>query len=285
MRQQISLITSDIPVTAVDGFITINTDRNDPILQYCKNEYSSASGKKVPTWIPIDGSDSPLSLPSKMSDLEYLLRKRDWGIHGRFYMSGSDLMFYDPEEDIDPVPQINPDAEGVKISGNTDTKAEEEFDDIYKQLMITRPKMNINEQEVDFGTAYYYGLLSSRDLVRNISVIDLVEEGGSKYTNILNLGELIERTSELSSEYADCSCLITVGVEYTKSGVVYKENFTFEPFRVESGALQETNIKKSFSGDVTLEFVKLCLRLFPDSLDVTECIISNCHVVYYGGLI
>lgn len=286
--EYIGIITTDIPkdLSIGEGYIVINTENDEPVLQYSTIKRNIDNQEYI-DWVTIDGTDSS-KRATQISDLEYQLRIRDWNITERLFVNNSNLYLYrqDPSETLDPIPQIIPnDSKGIKISETITEESEEEFNEYYEKLMNLRPIMNINGTQVDFGNAYYYNLISSRDLIQNTSVIDLISLGGSEYTNILNLNELLEKTPEDSGKYLDCDCILKLGIKYSLSGEVFTKNLMFEPFDLVDGVLKPKDFTKDISNNITLEYLDRCIRLFPKTSEVTECIISYCYIVYYGGLI
>ena len=55
----------------------------------------------------------------------------------------------------------------------------------------------------------------------------------------------------------------------------------FDPFLLDKdGKLIFNNFQSIINDDVTVEVKKGCIRLFPESIDITECIIYHCYVIY-----
>lgn len=157
------------------------------------------------------------------------------------------------------------------------------FCSIYEELINLKMKELALEsggtEIIDLGTRHYFDIVSLRDVERGSSIIDLIALGGSNYTNTVNLNGLIESSL---SKFINSSCYLVAGIEYTVSGKTYTKEYTFVPFRSESGEVISESLIINLSDYVILDYHFNCLRAFPNSKDVTECIISYCYLTYEG---
>jgi hypothetical protein len=109
----------------------------------------------------------------------------------------------------------------------------------------------------------YGHLVSSRDVLRGTSEICLLCPKDGSYTNIVNLNSI--QGSPIQ---------IRVGVAYSKGTTLYSRD------TVLVGDPSNTNYVTSGPSDFKLEYSDGCLRVFPDSPEVTECVISYCYLTY-----
>jgi hypothetical protein len=113
-----------------------------------------------------------------------------------------------------------------------------------------------------FAFKYFAGVLSGSiaimaDAFNNLSdagssIIDLIALGGSSYTNIVNLNNI------LGSDIGPKSTVV-VGVEYTVSGKTYTKEISFIPFKV----TEENVVSENFISKILDYAVIECFR-FPD---------------------
>lgn len=305
----------DIPEE--DGKIIIDYTQESPRLRY----YNKKNGEELGVWITVDGSDSPAT-PASLSDLDSLLRNRDWNIVGRLYTSKNhkietpnksststtpfpmtstpmpgevekpeELFMYFPEDYFSSFsnPLVNLDKDGEKYNSfkvsedlalDKGTGGEYSFSDIYEMFI----NMKMLDQSSNLGALYYYDVVSVRDLEKESSIIDLITKPGSSYTSVINLNSLIQLMQGRRRDHFDCSCNLIFGVDYTISGQVYTKELSFIPFTVsEDESISSDDLIIKVSNDVTADYHDRCLRVFPTSKRVTECIISYCYISY-GGL-
>ena len=285
--KHISLVTSDSSTqeTTPIGSIRINNGSIIPSLQYYGKLNETDEENR---WITVDGEDNS-SNSAKVSDLEYMLRLRDWNITERLVVNKDNenelyLHKSDPSSSLNPIPtflEID-DINFIKISDDIldiEDNYLKEFNQIYEQIMNVKTIVKVGQEYVDLGNEHYYNLLSLRDILEKSSLIDLIPIGSSKYTNIINLNEYIEKLD--SNSFVDCSCLLRLGITYTLSGEIIKEDMMFEPFYVKDGILGNNDFLKTFGNDnITMEYLDRCIRLFPNKPEVTECVIEYCYIVY-----
>lgn len=292
MEENINSLLGIIPVyekesdisTSTENII-INNSQNYPVLQYkITNEFGQSS------WVRVDGSDSP-KRSAKMSDLEYFLRERDWNIgFGRKVVAGGveeddyPLYMLDCESPLKACLIFNDESKIALVSDHNNSPTSlAEFNDLYETLMNIKPMTytfkntitGTEEDTVNLGATYYYNLVSTRDLDTGSTVVDLLSLGDSNYTNTLNLNGLI--SSDLDSN-------ITLGIDYTVNGNVYTKEVSFNPIdSIENNSPKSRDIIINILDYVTIDFHDFCLRAFPVSVDVNECIISYCYITYYGN--
>lgn len=166
----------------------------------------------------------------------------------------------------------------VAVISDTFNKKEDidQFNSQYEALMNIKSTMTYNENSINLGSSYYYNLISTRDLEKESTVIDLLSLSDSNYTNILNLNGLI--SSEVSKDGKSCN--LTIGIDYTVNGKVYSKEVSLDP--IENNEFKSRDILINILDYVTIDYHDFCLRAFPTSLDVNECIISYCYITYYG---
>jgi hypothetical protein len=109
----------------------------------------------------------------------------------------------------------------------------------------------------------YGRLVSARDILRGTSEICLLCPKDGSYTNIVNLNSIQGNPTQ-----------IRVGVAYSKGTVLYSKD------TVLTGDPDNSNYVTSGPSDFKLEYSDGCLRVFPDSPEVTECVISYCYLTY-----
>ncbi len=127
-----------------------------------------------------------------------------------------------------------------------------EFTDLFNKYIMIKED-NIGE---------YSRLISSRDILRGTSEVCLLCPKDGDYTNIVNLNSLHDIIQ------------IRVGVAYSKDSVLYSRDTVL--------VASESRDNYVFTGttDYKLEYSDGCLRVFPESPDVTECVISYCYATY-----
>lgn len=291
------------------GKIIIDYSQNKPVICYSK---LTGDGEKV--WVRVDGSDSPHS-NAKMSDLDYQLHQRDWNIGGRIYTNlesesngdnstanseGGDkrekLFLSKKYNNLEYIPTIDSLCEnnsGILISDhdyyedNLSSQSRLEFCSLYEELINVKMKELIYEDNqssggiIDLSTRHYYDLVSLRDVEKGTSTIDLISLGGSSYTNIINLNDIIEL--DHNEKYVNCNCNLILGVEYTVRGNTFTKECSFSPYKVDNGELKRSDdLIIRLSDYITIDYHNYCIRVFPETSEVTECIISYCYISYDG---
>lgn len=289
----IKTYTTDIPkASELPGTFIIDYTGITPILRV-------SNGTE---WLPLDNKSS-VSRAAMMSDLEDQLRKRDWNIETRIF---TDLRLSEEDKGgvtmttTTPPPTLEtkelPKERLYLSKGHTYSESipwrtelerdyvqiseddlSQEFLDkfygLYEELINTKPMKVYNNETVDLGSIHYYNLISSRDLEAGSSVIDLLSLAGTDYTSVINLNSLIDTSG-------NCSCNLVFGVEYTVSGKVYTKELSFDPFVVIAGNVESPDLVMKIYDYVEADYHDKCLRIFPISKEVTECIISYCYFRY-----
>lgn len=201
-------------------------------------------------WIPLDNLHTN-SRMSRLDDLYTQLYYRNWGIGPRFSVKGDDLYIHTGLYDI--IPKLSG---GIKLSENV---IEELKDDMIKEIDI-----------------YYDSLISARDFLEGSSVVDLweypVEYGGT-----LNLSTLPLPKNKKSP-------IINLGVAWTINGIKKTEDILFTPWTNDDGFKWSDFQSPLGSSEVIVEFQDGCIRVFPNTNEVTECIIHHCSATYDGLL-
>ena len=266
----LEIITSEDKTIPRERVIAINTDiPENPFLEV----YSE--GK----WVPIDNYDTK-SRMSRFEDLYTTLYEREWGIGPRLYIQGRDKLYMTFEKYDSSIPKISKKDPMMCVSESLDQESLDGFEDLYTKLMKVQ-SMNMNDIEIDLGNDYYRYLVSTRNLIDQSSIIDLYSysENSTDYGNILNLNELLQRKDE--RRYQEGGYTIRLEVMYIKSGSRKSGTLIFEPYLFDTeGNLKYNDFQSTINNEVTVEIKKGCIRVFPDILEVTECIIYHCYVIY-----
>lgn len=269
--KNLRVITTSNNSSEEENVIAINTDIPDnPYLEIYNN------GK----WSAIDNS-SDIDRASRFEDLYTTLYERDWGIGGRLFYensNGEDNLYYDLLKYDSPIPTIIKTDDMFLITEDTN-KSQDEFENIYTKLMKVKSMNDI--KEIDLGNDYYKYLVSTRNLIDGSSIIDLYSysENTSDYGSIINFNELLQKRDDL--RYNNDNYSIRLEIMYIKSGSRMSGTLMFDPFSLKNdGELSFNNFQSKINDDVTVEVKKGCVRLFPESIDITECIIYHCYVIY-----
>ena len=269
--KNLRVITTSNNSSEEENVIAINTDiPSNPYLEIYNN------GK----WSAIDNS-SDIDRASRFEDLYTTLYERDWGIGGRLFYdnsNGEDNLYYDLSKYDSPIPTIIKTDDMFLITEDTN-KSQDEFENIYTKLMKVKSMNDI--KEIDLGNDYYKYLVSTRNLIDGSSIIDLYSysENTSDYGSIINFNELLQKRDDL--RYNNGNYSIRLEIMYIKSGSRMSGTLMFDPFSLKNdGELIFNNFQSKINDDVTVEVKKGCVRLFPESIDITECIIYHCYVIY-----
>ena len=265
------VITTESKSSPEENVIAINTDiPGNPFLEVYMNG----------EWSAIDNYGD-LERASRFEDLYTTLYEREWGIGGRLFYEndyGEDNLYYDTSKYDSSLPILKK-KESMFLITEDKNKSREEFENIYTKLMKVKSMNDI--KEIDLGNDYYRYLVSTRNLIDGSSIIDLYSysETPSDYGSIINLNELLQKRDEL--RYHEGGYSIRLEIMYIKSGSRMSGTLMFDPFLFDkSGKLIFNNFQSIINDDVTVEVKKGCIRLFPESIDITECIIYHCYVIY-----
>lgn len=265
------VITTESKSSPEENVIAINTDiPGNPFLEVYMNG----------EWSAIDNYGD-LERASRFEDLYTTLYEREWGIGGRLFYEndyGEDNLYYDISKYDSSLPILKK-KESMFLITEDKNKSREEFENIYTKLMKVKSMNDI--KEIDLGNDYYRYLVSTRNLIDGSSIIDLYSysETPSDYGSIINLNELLQKRDEL--RYHEGGYSIRLEIMYIKSGSRMSGTLMFDPFLFDKdGKLIFNNFQSIINDDVTVEVKKGCIRLFPESIDITECIIYHCYVIY-----
>lgn len=255
-------------------------------------------------------NDSPTRL-SRISELDQRLKLRDWNITGRRYTSplgnswnSDDTKLYFTETGTSGKSNgISKSTSGVELVHPEATeenwkKLQEEIDKITSFDDSGRLK-EIYDSMTNNEVYLYSTTKNTVDILNNSITIDVIPYNSDIYTSILDLSPLV--TYQVA---AGISTRIDLGIQYSKnvaeevtdseSGVVteinyveklYSKETTFSGFKYTSSdngdiELVNNNYVESVGTDIVIEYVNNIIRVVPQSLDVDECIISNCTVTY-----
>lgn len=163
------------------------------------------------------------------------------------------------------IPRLNDTKKTITVSTDESHSNEREavvsFNSLYENFMTQKSSAIYNSEGVNTGLSYYYDLVSIHDLVKKESVIDILNLYSTKYTDTINL-----------NKYTGTGGAIKCGIEYSDKGTkIILEDVIFP---IDGGDFQMT-LKHA-----TLEYTGGCLRVFPESSNITECIISHCSLSY-----
>lgn len=151
----------------------------------------------------------------------------------------------------------------------------------YNLIMKAKEVSNLEETQ---GQSYQYNVKAIIDLLNETTVLDLIKLDSGSYTNIVDLTQLPRtKTGEISS-------IVKIGVQYSKKKEdetqirVYSQDLSFSPFEKhiekDTEVLSYKNFQEMINSDVAMECTNGVIRVFPNSQEVIECIISYCYVIY-----
>lgn len=268
----LGVITSESRTEEKDNMLAINTDvPNYPFLEYYKND----------SWIPVDNYGDKERM-ARFEDLYTSLYEREWGIGNRLFSvidKGKESLYMTTEKYDSSVPTIKNSDNKFIVSKSSDPQSSADFEKLYTILMRVKPMTDI--KEIDLANDYYRYLVSTRNLIDQSSVIDLYSysENSTDYGNILNLNELLQKKDKIRYQKGDYT--IRLEIMYIRSGSRMSSTFIFDPYSFdEDGNLSFNNFQSKVNNDITIEVKNGCIRLFPDSNEITECIIYHCYLVY-----
>ena len=284
------------PYAIVEENIVIDNSQDIPMLYYRDDNNRGR-------WVRIDGEDSPIR-SARTSDLEYFLRQSDWNLSPRMAVktiteqeseknevndnNQIPILYISSEKrKSEPIISINDELDDFYVvSDYFNTKETVDlFNSHYEILMNTKPMNYVYNSEsnesVNLGSIYYYNLISSRNLDNGSTIIDLLSLNDSNYTSTLNLNNLINLNISENQKIKGKS-LLTVGIEYTVLGKRYTKELMLTPFKLSSDKsnVESLDFVSNILEYVSIDYHDFCLRVFPISVDVTECIISYCSFTY-----
>lgn len=271
-----------------------------------KNNEINSSSSKTTTSSPITTSlpttttplpsfstiTPPFSSDEKIEEEE----KINWD-EGNLYLYVGDSCLapiYNLDNDINLEEKDPRFVDHIQVSETFDDKSISDFNKLYEELIIKKQmkSLTLNGEEVkdnngekiyvNLGAHYYYNLISTKDLNTGSSIIDLISLAGSQYTNILNLNQILHHI--LSSPNIK-ECRMVIGIQFTHDLKQYSNEISFPILNESDSYSSMDNIRRFISNiqdKVTVEFHDGCLRVFPNSEKVTECIIGYCYLNYEG---
>lgn len=270
--KSLGVITLESMTQDKEGILAMNTDIPDyPFLEYKEKE----------SWTPVDNYNDRERM-SRFEDLYTSLYQREWGIGNRLFSvidKGKEDLYMTTEKYDTPVPIIKRSDKKVLLSKSSDKGSLEEFEKSYIMLMKVKSMTDI--KEIDLGNDYYRYLVSSRNLIDQSTIIDLYSysENSTDYGNILNLNELLQKKDNIRYQKGDYT--IKLEIMYVKSGSRMSGSFIFDPFLFDiDGNLSFYNFQSKINDEITVEVKNGCIRLFPESKNITECIIYHCYLIY-----
>lgn len=266
----LEVITTESNTVPREGVIAINDSIKEfPYLEVYEN------GK----WRPIDNYRTLLRA-ARFEDLYTTLYERDWMIGGRLFTKGLSDLYLTTSNYDKQIPVISSSDPMVGlVSKKNDAESRDKFEDLYIQLMKVQSMNDI--KEIDLGSDYYKYLVSTRNLIDQSSTVDLYSytENSTDYGNILNLVELLQKKDKI--RYMEGGYTIRLEIMYVKSENRMSGTFIFDPFNIDNeGNMTFNNFQTVINDDVTVEVKKGCIRLFPETTDITECIIYHCYMIY-----
>lgn len=282
----------------LDREIRITENKNCPYIQYkTKNESGNTEIKTV------NKLDVPLA---KASDLEYLLKTRAWNTPERKYIdSNKNLCIVKETGTLDFIPVINPDTEkGVILNSigpndlyvqdnvSIDALSLEDTSTISTYITplektrkiisrIRQIESNWKRENNITDDTLYSILTRNQDKLTGGSV-DIICQGSSVYTNIVNLNHYIDIISLQN-------IIVKLGICYSKqvdkTVEEYFKEISFVPFHFTNEFSKgytavSDNFVREINNDITIEYINGCIRLFSTNDDVIECIINFCHLNY-----
>ena len=104
--------------------------------------------------------------------------------------------------------------------------------------------------------------ISTRDILGNTSEVCIICPRDGSYTSTINI----------NSQLPDCDpTQLRVGISYSKGTKLFSKDVVIPT---------TSQYVNSGSDDFVLEYSDGCLRVFPDSQEVSECVISYCYLTY-----
>lgn len=240
--------------------------------------------------ITIDNSDE-LNRLAKLSDLHDILEKRNFNIldckavlnegnNGTLafieYGEGGTISgynrIYSPSISKKDYDSINSHFEYIdSISWNEIPFYQKEVEKLDRKTWVENndfkgvANMNISDPKEESTKFYNFRMI--RNFITKSTTVNVLTIGGSIYTDTINLNTV--RSSISGNDESVKTSKITV--QYSnKSGVVSVKDFIFP--------ISE-NFKTKFD-EIEIEYSNGCIRLFPLSDNVVECIISQCLLFY-----
>lgn len=168
------------------------------------------------------------------------------------------------------VPVYNDPSKFVAIGGSWSTPDPTNQDEVDRYNAELDEYINLYNKYImvkEDNIGEYSRLISTRDILGNHSEVCLLCPKDGSYTNIVNIN------SAMMTSASESPVQLRVGIAYSKGPRFYSRDVI-----VPTGTT-ETYITTGQS-DFTLEYSEGCLRVFPESQEVTECVISYCFLTY-----
>lgn len=245
---------------------------------------------------------------SRISELSNRLKLRDWNITNRRFSfdEGEDLpgklqiCIEDYSKGSGVVNEVSKEINSIIIDKYQLTEEEKtEFNNYLKYLenndneylkKIYNLYNNMNSSEI-----YLYSTSKNVvDILNNSITIDVIPYNSDIYTNTLDLVGLMNYyiSPEISAK-------IDLGIQYSKSETRYEKDQNNELITVteeklyskettfsinlsnnQEGKLISSDYIEEIGTDIVIEYINNIIRVIPKTVNIDECIISNCTVTY-----
>lgn len=253
--------------------------------------------------IPLVCNDSSFRV-IRASEFNKRLQERDWNIPYRKYMDSEKNLYLciDKSEGNGFINTITDNTNNILVSNyptENDKTLFNEFLDSLKNSENTELVNIYNEyNNMNSNEIYLYSVKKNTvDILENSITIDVIPYNSDIYTSIVDLTGLVGYSIPLSSE--KITSKVDVGIQYSKTEEVYikddssetgyvtkeleklyTKETTFNGFNIINNEISNNSYVENIDSDVVIEYVGNIIRVVPTSLNVNECIISNCTVTY-----
>ena len=201
-----------------------------------------------------------------ISKIKEALINRGWNVDDHDISDGESLyrkkiIDFNTIKEEQYIPTYRADNRFVKLNNNyrpekndNYLKTLDEFIKLYNEYIMIKED-NIGE---------YNKLVSSRDILGETSEVCLLCPKDGSYTNIIN-------TNSISGDPKQ----LRVGVAYSKESELHIKDvvITLSDEGPDGYILNKTN-------DFIIEYSDGCIRVFPSTQEITECVISYCFIKY-----
>lgn len=243
----------------------------------------------------------------RASEFNKRLQERDWNITYRKYMDSEKNLYIclDDKSDGDGFTNIISDNTNSIVVSNYPTEEDKSsFNEFLNSLKtsgndklvdIYNEYNNMNSSEI-----YLYSVKKNTvDILENSVTIDVIPYNSDIYTSTVDLNGLVGYCIPFS-EKDKVTSKVDVGIQYSKTEEIYIEDensetgyiteemeklytkeTTFGGFNLLNNEItNNTPYVENINSDVVIEYVGNIIRVVPTSLNVNECIISNCTITY-----
>ena len=143
---------------------------------------------------------------------------------------------------------------------------------------VNKVNEEYNKIMLEDSVSLYNAARLEVDLGRGSITVNML--GDKDYTNTISLKNVEKKYAK-----ANISGKVDLTVKYTRSGLVYTKDISFEAFKYDSNELDPRSTINSYvspinNADVVVEYLDGIVRVIPESEDIDECIISSCVVTY-----